>query len=267
MRQPEQKKALIVVRTYPVPVEMLVEASCTAAITDTGEWLRLFPLRYRLLPEHQRFAKYQWIDVAVTKSPTDPRPESYIPLEKSIKILTAPLSTTDAWKARKEYVYPLESPSLCHLQRACDENHFPTVGFFRPKVTEKFEIRESLEPNWTPKQLQILRQKSLFEPGPKQELEKIPFYFYYHFTCDDASCNGHKLSCADWEMGESYRKWRAQYGEQWEEKFRQKYETEMIQRNDTHFFVGTMLQYPGTWIIIGLFYPPMSPLAEISFPQ
>ena len=68
-------------------------------------------------------------------------------------------------------------------------------------------------------------------------------------------------------MGQSYRKWRSQYDEQWEEKFRQRYETEMIQTNDTRFFVGTMLQYPGTWIIIGLFYPPMSPQTEITFPQ
>lgn len=268
MWQPEQtKKVLIVVRTYPVPVELLVEASCTAAITDTGEWLRLFPLRYRMLPEDKRFAKYQWIEVAVVKSGNDPRPESYAPVENSIKILTPPLSTADAWRERKKYVYLLQSPSLCHLQRVCDENHYPTLGFFRPKVIEKFEIRESLEPDWTPKQLDMLRQKSLFEAGPKQELEKIPFYFYYHFRCDDAACNGHKVSCADWEMGESYRKWRAQYGEQWEEKLRQRYETEMIQKNDTHFFVGTMLAYPGTWIITGLFYPPKSPQGEIIFPQ
>lgn len=33
------------------------------------------------------------------------------------------------------------------------------------------------------------------------------------------------------------------------------YETEMIQRYDTHFFVGTVHRYPATWIIVGLFYP------------
>jgi len=30
----------------------------------------------------------------------------------------------------------------------------------------------------------------------------------------------------------------------------------MIQRNDTHFYVGTVHKHPGTWIICGLFYPP-----------
>ena len=72
----ETKKALIVVRTYPSPARKGVEVSCTAAITDKGEWLRLFPVPYRLLPHDQRFRKYQWVDISVTKA-KDHRPESY----------------------------------------------------------------------------------------------------------------------------------------------------------------------------------------------
>ena len=30
----------------------------------------------------------------------------------------------------------------------------------------------------------------------------------------------------------------------------------MIQKNDTHFFVGTHSSYPQEWLIVGLFYPP-----------
>jgi len=59
-------------------------------------------------------------------------------------------------------------------------------------------------------------------------------------------------------MGQSYRKWVQEYGEDgWEEKFRQRYETEMIQKKETHFFVGTLKRYPWVWIIVGLFYPPL----------
>ena len=73
---PETKTALIVVRTYPTPATKGVEVSCTAAITDQGEWLRLFPVPYRRLKPVQRFHKYQWIDVEVEKS-SDARPESF----------------------------------------------------------------------------------------------------------------------------------------------------------------------------------------------
>ena len=41
----EKKKALIVVRTYPTPAKKHIEVSCTAAIADQNEWLRLFLCR------------------------------------------------------------------------------------------------------------------------------------------------------------------------------------------------------------------------------
>ena len=30
----------------------------------------------------------------------------------------------------------------------------------------------------------------------------------------------------------------------------------MIEKFDTHFYVGTVHQHPKSWIIVGLFYPP-----------
>lgn len=99
----------------------------------------------------------------------------------------------------------------------------------------------------------------LFLEKPERELEKIPFSFSYEFRCDDPACKRHKMICTDWEMGESYRKWKAEYGDQWEEKFRQRYESEMISKYDTHLYVGTVNRYPGTWIIVGLFYPGRRP--------
>jgi len=61
------------------------------------------------------------------------------------------------------------------------------------------------------------------------------------------------MLCTDWEMGESYRRWQRQYGDQWEPKFRLRYEDEMIGKNDTHFYVGTVHRHPDAWIIVGLF--------------
>jgi hypothetical protein len=58
-------------------------------------------------------------------------------------------------------------------------------------------------------------------------------------------------------MGELFRKWRAEYGDGWVAKFRQRYKTEMIHEKETHFFMGTIHGHPSTWIIVGLFYPPV----------
>jgi hypothetical protein len=65
-------------------------------------------------------------------------------------------------------------------------------------------------------------------------------------------------------MGELYRKVRDSHGDNWEAPFRQRYGTDMIQRFDTHFYVGTLHQHPDTWIIVGVFYPlvPKPPKQE-----
>ena len=259
----ETKTALIVVRTYPTPAKSGVEVSCTAAITDKGEWLRLFPVPWRYLPEHQQFRKYQWVEVTVTKA-SDPRPESYKIKPDGIKVVSNPLSTAREWRDRKEVVLPLKAHCLCCLQKERDEKGHPTLGIFRPKSIQRLTItRESSA--WTESQLAVLRQGDLFAKPPNSELEKIPFSFRYEFRCDHEECSGHKIICTDWEMGESYRKWRKVYGGDWELKFRARYETEMIEKYDTHFYVGTLHQHPHTWIIVGLFYPPQPASGPLLF--
>ena len=74
------------------------------------------------------------------------------------------------------------------------------------------------------------------------------------------------MTCTDWEMGQSYRSWARQYGNGWEEKFREKYEQELVKKRDLHFFVGNLHQHPGTWIVVGLFYPPLSMILKTPLP-
>ncbi len=252
----ETKTALIVVRTYPVPDALGIESSCTAGITDRGEWLRLFPVPWRLLKKGQQFRKYEWVRVNVTKAIEDSRVESYRLRPDGIEILTDQLSTANAWKSRKEIVFPLRAHCLCCLTRQRDAQQYPTLGIFRPASITRLRITPADPPAWTKAELDMLRQRHLFAEAPKQELEKIPFVFRYDFRCSEDACPGHMLMCTDWEMAQSYRQWRSDYGDRWEEKFRQRYEFEMIQKCDAHFYVGTVASHPHRWIIIGLFYPP-----------
>jgi hypothetical protein len=249
----ERTRGLIVVRTYPTPARKGVEVSCTAAISADGKrFLRLFPVPYRFLEPDKRFRKYQWIEVDAARA-SDARPESLKIRGDSIQII----SSVEGWAARKDYVLPLRSPSLCDLKRRRDLNGYPTLGVFKPRTVTRLLI-EPAEPRWTEAQLSILRQQDLFVAAPVQELEKVPFKFKYEFRCDDPECTTHVLSCTDWEMGESWRSWRDKYGDGWQAKFRQRYEAEMIGARDLHFFVGTVHQHPKEWIIVGLFYPPLS---------
>lgn len=245
------------VRTYPVPARKGVEVSCTAAITDKGEWLRLFPVPYRRLNTSQQFKKYQWIEVGVMKA-SDPRPESHKISQQTIKIKSDVLPTTNGWQARKNIIFPLKAESMCALRRQRDEHGSPTLGIFQPAAIEKLIIRPTAA-DWTQAELEIMKQGDLFESESAELLEKIPYDFSYKFRCSEPTCNTHTMKCTDWEMGQSWRKWRTKYGDEWEKAFRQKYEIEMRDKLDTHLYVGTINQHPKEWIVVGLFYPPKVP--------
>ena len=248
------EKVLIVVRTYPTPARRGVEVSCTGGITESREWIRLFPVPYRFLSQDKRFRKYQWIKANVAKS-SDSRPESFQIDIDSIQIISDPLPVTDKWQVRKDIIFPLKSNSLCTLKIAWQSNRHPTLGLFRPRTIHGFDIEPSAA-DWTPAEREKLLQYSIFEKSPLHPLEKIPYDFSYRFTCDHPDCTGHKLICVDWELGQAFRQWRQKYGAKWEHAIRDRFETYMILERDTHFFVGTVHAYPGAWIIIGLFYPP-----------
>ena len=166
-------------------------------------------------------------------------------------------------KSRKDIIAPLQSPSLCALQAQRNTNKYPTLGFFKPGQITGLKIEQD-DREWTELQKSRLRQIPLFGSAPTRELEKVPFIFKYQFTCNDSACRGHELSCTDWEMGQAYRSWVEKYPTDWEAKFRQRFEDEMINRFDTHFFVGTIHQHPNAWIIIGLFYPLKAPSTQLT---
>lgn len=249
-----KKKVLITVRTYPVPATKSIEVSCTAGITEDGKWIRLFPIQYRFLDYDKRFRKYQYIQASVTKSTSDIRPESYKIDTDTIQILSEVIPTDNNWELRKAKVFPLKSNSLCFLQAKRNADKEPTLGFFKPKSITALRIGKT-DSNWTAQELAQFQQYSLFSKTPITQLEKLPYTFSYEFKCNEPNCGGHVLSCTDWEMGASYRKWRDKYSNNWETQFRKTYEDEMVLGRDTHFFVGTLRTHPDAWIIIGLFYP------------
>ncbi len=101
-------------------------------------------------------------------------------------------------------------------------------------------------------------QLSFFDKK-KDAIEGIPFNFYYKFKCAGVSnCPGHKLSIIDWEIGQSYRDWRAKYPAEQVllEKIKQRWlDISNTARKDVYFYVGNMKRFRKTFIILGVFYP------------
>lgn len=260
--QSSLERALIVVRTYPSPSRKDIEVSCTAGVTEDGNWIRLFPVPYRFMDEDKRFRKYQEIECRVIKA-SDPRPESHNVDVDSIRILGEPITTSGGWAQRRARLETVFKCCMCCISKQRDMNGSPTLGFFKPARIESLKIKETND-SWSEDELAKLRQIPLWRDAPSSELQKIPFDFKYHYFCPHDYCPGHTQGCTDWEVGESFRQWRVKYGDEWEPKFRQTFEDEMMSVNDTHFYVGTLSRYPSRWQVVGLWYPR---LADVQRPR
>jgi hypothetical protein len=258
----EHFKTLITVKTYPIPSSKYDELVCTAGVTETGDFIRLYPINFRDLPYSQQYRKYQWLEVdAVKHRGRDSRKESYRPDCNSIRLIGEPIPSKNNWSERSKYTLAKSSQSMeeLHSQQEHDKT---SLGIFRPKEVHDLVVTPD-EPDWKPGFKAALMQQRLWEDrkASKEPPRKVPFKFQYKFLCDDLRCKGHQMMIEDWEVGALY--WRCiDRGAALEEACRmvkQKFFTELCApERDTHFYVGTILAHPRTWVIIGVYWPKKS---------
>ena len=248
---------LVTVKAYPALSQKHGEAVCVAGVradSPTPEWVRLFPVPFRDLDYQRRFKKYQLITLQATKSAgSDKRPESWRPDPDSI-VLGRVLNTSRNWQERRRLVLPLETESMCDLQRR-QATDGTSLGVFKPGSVEDFLI-EPESSDWDPAKQALIDQPSLLFPT-KAGLEKIPFRFRYRYTCSTAGCRGHSQSIVDWELSQAYRLWSKQYGPKGViDALRQKWLTEMCApERDTYFFAGNQHMHPEAFLVLGVFWP------------
>ena len=252
-------RVLITVKTYPIPSDKYDELVCTAGVTDSGEFIRLYPINFRDLAYHQQYKKYQWIELKVRKHGIkDLRKESYRPVG-DIKVLGEPIKPNPGnWKERAKYALKNSAKSM-EVLREIQDNDRTSLGVFKPKVVHDLIISPD-DPEWKPEYLRELKQKRIWETRKASltPLRKIPYKFHYRFQCDDPRCNGHRMSIHDWEVGALF--WNCVDRGDSEEvaagKVKDKFLGEICGPDkDTYFFVGTVHGHPRSWIVLGTFYP------------
>lgn len=253
-----EEDILVTVRAYPKPSRKHVETSCVAGVTLDRKLRRLHPIPDRLLDRDNRFKKFDIARVSVQKS-TDPRPESHrVNLDRPILVTRQIPSSLNGWVERTRLVEPFRASSmeiLNELLRIGPIDKRQSLALVRPRKVSGFSIEPTGQDNWSETQKAKLAQDSFLLPARYQPIEYVPFRFRYQFNCDHPSCKGHNMSIIDWEVHQAYRKWRKHYPERWEDQMHQKFGSELPSR-DLQFFVGTLMEHPKTWVIVGLFYPP-----------
>ena len=263
----EHVRVLITVKTYPIPSVRYDELVCTAGVREDGSFIRLYPVNFRDLDYARQYKKYQWIDAEVTRHVgRDARKESYRPKAESIRLLGEPVPTKRGdWSERARYVLRKKALSMEHLRDQQDTDK-TSLGIFKPKVVHDLEVSPD-EPDWKPGFKAALDQARLWEDRTVSRTppRKIPFKFHYRFECDDTRCNGkHRMMIEDWEVGSLF--WKCVDGGATHEeacgKVKDKFLGELCARDkDTHFYVGTILAHPKSWVVIGVWWPKLQPPA------
>lgn len=263
MTRYEDKRILVVVKTYPNPSQSYGETVCCAGVDlDSRRWVRMYPITFRRLAD-RRFAKFQEITCKVTRPRTDARPESFRVDQDSIVLVGQKLSAGRSGWSKRMGLLPRPSRSLEEIQ-AAQRTDGTSLGMFRPMKFVRL-VKRKAEP-WGEREKAYLRQEhlKLGEEASRElnELEQIPWSFSYQFSCDDDRCvKPHTLKIIDWELGEAYRNWTRKYGERWEEVLREKFERE-LPASDLHLVVGNIAVHPRNFVIIGLLRPPRPKMAD-----
>ncbi len=268
----EHLKVLITVKTHPIPSAKYDELVCTAGVTETGDFVRLYPVNFRDLPYSQQYRKYQWLEIDAEKhTGRDSRKESYRPNSDSIRLLGEPLSSDHNWSQRSQYALAKKSQSMEELSQKQEEDR-TSLGIFKPKSVVDLVVSPD-EPDWKPAFRAALMQQRLWEncKASKEPPRKVPFKFQYRFACDDSRCKeSHKMMIEDWEVGALY--WRCvDDGASPEEacaKVKQKFLGQLCApERDTHFYVGTILAHPKSWVIIGVYWPKIVRVDKMDHPS
>ena len=185
------ERILILAKTYPSPSAQHVETSCVAGINEHGAMRRLYPMPFRLIEEGQKFKKWQWIDGRIEKANKDHRTESHKLYVDTITCGDV-IDTKKQWDARWPWIEKLPTfTSFDDLEANRIETGL-SLALMRPKQVLTLDIVEAKNAEWTDEEreklLRCAMQGQLFSDTEvkkmTQALRKVPFGFYYRYTCD-----------------------------------------------------------------------------------
>lgn len=254
---------LITVKAYPNPSRKYTETVCVAGIrldVEPHEWVRLYPVPFRLLPKEFQFKKYDVVRLRAVKPRSDSRPESYSPIHETLKVVDH-IARGSNWDERMPILKTVEIGSMCELKQLQAYNG-TSLGFFKPAEILDFTVTRT-SANWDDGQMGALGQGNLF-CEVKSMLEKIPYDFRYVYRCEGESCNGHEMLMIDWELAQLYR--RTSYMQSEAERLkavRTRWLDEICsEKKDTYFYAGNMAAHQGSFVLLGAVYPRKAKVRE-----
>ncbi len=269
------KKFLIWGKTYPEFSKTYYETVCTGAVdAETGRLVRIYPVTLRYMKEP--FKAYDWIEVEAERNTSDFRPESFRIRQDTLKVVGhIDTKKKGDWPERRRWILGPKNvfASVEALQAAEAADH-TSLGLIRPKEIRRVYMRKKPDAErgeWDRQRAAALQQKELFVDAETetQDLQYMPVQYRACFRCDDPNCKTeHDLSILDWGVYVlSRREYAARGPAMAEQKVIEKIE-ELLDpsKRDPFLFLGNTKGHSQSFMIVGLFHPPIEPAPRVAEP-
>jgi hypothetical protein len=236
-----KEQAVILVKALPQPSETYGETVCVAGLTRSGEWRRLYPVRFRQLQD--KFKRWQWIEYECRSPKDDRRHESRNVDENSIE----PLSILRPGE-RSTFLGPRTRQSTDEAASLRE-----SLTIIRPTDT-RFSWQPKSESEIASERLTFAdaaRQLSLLDMDKElRALDPCPYKFFFEYKSSDGK--SHRNFCHDWETSAAFHNLSKMYGaagalEHLDHEYNERYP-----KAGMAFALGTHSQRPEQWLLIGV---------------
>ena len=235
-----KEQILVLVRATPEQSRKHDHLVCVAGINENNQWRRLYPFRFSYGEGLIDFRKRDLIEVTLANPDNDKRRES----RKVIHHQNMSSRLTD--EEVRERILPLVSS----IEKLSEEN--ASLGVIKPEL-QGIDV--------TVNSTDIYDEQTYFSIAgdylERRERVKMPVELKYRFRCrDEPECRGHNIILIDWELNELARNVMRRENDLKviEEKIKARF-FDFMKTRDVYFFMGTHFRF-GSWLIIGIFYPP-----------
>lgn len=247
-----QTEAIVLIKAAPVIGNRHGETVCCAGIDLYGNWLRMYPVSFRVLDDGKKFKRWDKVKFKWRRPSDDQRVESRHVDSQSLEIVGRMPS--------KEKARFLDSQIITSLNEQREKGL--SLALLKPTI-RSFHIERRPQADVDAEQARIDEfhsQDDMFIPRPAVPQTACPYAFKYRYSTDDGDRDG---TCQDWETEATFFNWRNQYGEADAlQRMRHQF-GEVLPERGLYFAMGTHSRWPDTWLINGLIQLRPEPQATL----
>lgn len=247
-----ETEAIVLIKAAPVIGIKHGETVCCAGVDLYGNWLRMYPVSFRVLDDGKKFKRWDRVKFKWRRPTEDQRIESRHVDSQSLEIVGKMPS-----RERAPFLDKLIVTSL-NEQREKDLS----LALLKPDI-HSFVIEEKPQGKLEAEQARIdqfHKQEDMFIPRPAVPQRACPYSFKYLYTTADGDREG---TCQDWETEATFFNWRRRYGEHDALKRMRQQFGEVLPGRGLYFAMGTHSRWPDTWLVNGLIQIGQTPQASL----